>query len=547
MPSISDLDYDQPVGISSKQIKTVAIIGGGASAAITLDSLLREPNSSIKHITIFERQDKLGGVWYFNPKTIKTPNHIIKSGNNNLHNDPPLANPFHIHRYTKKIIIPKHTQERFVQTPSYQGITTNIIEKMMTYSDVNNWGIPGDDDDDDDNDEEEERKYVAGTVVQEYIEKYIERNLHDPIVVLKLNTTVEDVEKVDRERENDFGGGVDLPYRFKLTLRTPHDERNDFWYQQEFDTVIVASGHYHVPYIPFVPGLAKVQELFPDVVQHAKFYRDSAAYKNKSAIVVGSRASGSDLTKFVAREPGTTVYQSFREIATARVLSSNANVFNKPAIKKIDVIEYNEHERKKKFGKNGTGTKTYKASNKSIIVTFEDDSTVENPDHIIYCTGYLFSYPFLNRLFNDRITNEGATVRDLYQHTFLIHEPLINIIGVPIDGISFRVFEYQAVLLARYLTGKIQLPSRNKQLQWVAQRFEEKQNTRAFHTIGVTDALDYALTLTKLGQVSEKTSGVGLGTSLGLNLGREFPVITPEDVAIYRAAGEHLRKFWDER
>ena len=93
---------------------------------------------------------------------------------------------------------------------------------------------------------------------------------------------------------------------------------------------------------------------------------------------------------------------------------------------------------------------------------------------MIYCTGYLFSYPYLNRLTNNQIT-EGITIPNLYQHTFLINEPLITIIGVPIDGISFRVFEYQAVLLARYLTGKISLPPRSKQSEWVNKRYEDKR------------------------------------------------------------------------
>lgn len=61
MPSISNLNYEVPVLVSPSQIETIAIIGGGASGAIILDSLLKEPNSRIKSITIFERQQKVGG------------------------------------------------------------------------------------------------------------------------------------------------------------------------------------------------------------------------------------------------------------------------------------------------------------------------------------------------------------------------------------------------------------------------------------------------------------------------------------------------------
>ncbi|KAI5966426.1 uncharacterized protein KGF55_000735 [Candida pseudojiufengensis] len=504
MPSASDLDYEHPVGLSSKQVESIAIIGGGASAAIILDTLLKEPDSNIKQITIYERQDKLGGVWYFNPETIETPNHIIKSGNINFENDPQLPNPFegNLDKDENELNLPRINQERFLQTPSYYGIKTNIIEKMMTYSDNKNWGIDGDD---------EDRKYVVGTVVQKYIDSYIDKNLNDPRVKLHLNSTVEDVERIDRHDE------VEIPYKFRLTIREelPNSEK-DRWYRKNFDSVIVASGHYHVPFIPHVPGLKQLQETYPKVVQHAKFYRSSESYKDKTAIVVGSRASGSDLTKFIAREPGTKVYQSIRNYERTKVLSSRTNVETKPEITSIVLLDESE---------------PYK-----IKVLFEDGSIVYDPDHIVYCTGYLFSYPFLNRLFNNKITHEGQTVSNLYQHTFLINEPLITIIGVPIDGISFRVFEYQAILLSRYITGKINLPSRKEQTEWVNKRYEEKSNTRLYHTIGVVDALPFAQTLIRLGQVSAKTK-----------VGREFPILTEEEVLIYREAGEKLRKFWDER
>ena len=229
-------------------------------------------------------------------------------------------------------------------------------------------------------------------------------------------------------------------------------------------------------------------------------------------VVVGSRASGSDLTKFVAREPGTKVYQSIRNIDRTKVFSNKPNVTTKPVIENIELSKNN------------------------IVVRFADGSVVTNPDHIIYCTGYLFSYPFLDRLFDKSLTNDGITVSNLYQHTFIINEPLITIIGVPVDGVSFRVFEYQAILLSRYLTGKIELISRNKQLEWVKQRYELKGNSRLFHTIGVTDALEYAKTLTQLGHVLEK-----------VRVGRQFPSMTDDDIAVYKEAGEKLRKFWDER
>lgn len=118
----------------------------------------------------------------------------------------------------------------------------------------------------------------------------------------------------------------------------------------------------------------------------------------------------------------------------------------------------------------------------------------------------------------------------------MINEPLITILGVPVDGISFRIFEYQAVLLSRYLTAKISLPSRRLQSEWVNQRYTERKNTRAYHTIGVADILNYIDELTSLGKVLDK-----------IIVGRKFPIMTEDDIKLYKEAGEVLSKFWDER
>ncbi|CAI5757969.1 unnamed protein product [Candida verbasci] len=489
MPLLSDLDYSNPVKLPIN-LETIAIIGGGASGAIILDTLLKEP-SNIKRIVVYERQDKLGGIWLYNKDTISTPNDIIKSGNLNFDNDPQLDNPFKS-SYSNYLILPKNTQERFIETPSYFDIKTNIVERLMTYSDVNKWNVSG---------SSEDGKYVPGNIVQEYIEKYIVRNINESRFELKLGTAVEDVERYDKDQ-----GG----YGFKLTIRTPYNKDQDYWYQDRFDYVIVATGHYHVPYIPYVPGLRELQELKPNIVQHAKFFRTSTPYRNKTVVVVGSRASGADLTKFVAKEENTRVYQSIRNSVNMKK-SNFENVEKKPVIREITTDD------------------------DEVKVVFEDGSIVYNPDYIIYCTGYLFSYPFLNRLFNNSLTYQGQTVANLYQHTFLINEPLISIIGVPIDAISFRAFEYQAILIARFITGKIALPSRRIQSEWVNDRYKLKKNSRAYHTIGVDDALEYMTTLTELGQVSSKTP-----------IGRQFPEITPEMVQLHRESGEILRKFWDE-
>lgn len=497
---------DKPVSLSTNQVKNVAIIGGGASGAVALDSLLKEGH--FDSITLFERRDTVGGVWNLDEATIETPNQIIKSGYTHIKTDPQLPNPFHdtpIDSKSKFLVTPKIDQERFEKTPSYQGIKTNVLERMMTYSDVNSWGLPGVTD-------PEESKFVGGLVVRDYIDRYIKRNAGQDNVNIVYNTTVEDVERISKS----VSSSDEIPYQFRLTLRQKLNEHEDIWYQEIYDSVVVSIGHYHVPYIPYVPGLQEIQEQHPSVVQHAKFYREPSSYKDKTVLVVGSRASGADLSKFLA-DVSTTVYQSIRNVLPNLRLSKKPNIILKPKVKEYKIID-----------------------NKNFKVIFDDDSELLNPDNILYATGYQFSFPFLNRLFendNTTLTEQGIILPNLYQHTFFINEPLINIIGVPIDGVSFRVFEYQAVLIARFITGKISLPTRQEQSKWILERFKAKGIHRSYHTIGVDDAFEYLHGLVDLGKIKDPA----------LITGRQFPKLTSEDMAIYRAAGEKLREFWDER
>lgn len=50
------------MSFEGNEIKRVAVIGAGASGAITLDALLREQHFDV--VRVFERRDRAGGVWY---------------------------------------------------------------------------------------------------------------------------------------------------------------------------------------------------------------------------------------------------------------------------------------------------------------------------------------------------------------------------------------------------------------------------------------------------------------------------------------------------
>lgn len=78
-------------------------------------------------------------------------------------------------------------------------------------------------------------------VPRQYLENYVA--LHKLDEHLVLSTTVEDVSKVTTAA----GPGFE---RWELTLRRHDVLRNlDAWWTEIFDAVVIANGHYSVPYV----------------------------------------------------------------------------------------------------------------------------------------------------------------------------------------------------------------------------------------------------------------------------------------------------------
>lgn len=67
-----------------------------------------------------------------------------------------------------------------------------------------------------------------------------------------------------------------------LTLRSEQPGKEaDYWWQERFDALVVASGHFYLPYIPEVPGLLEFDERFPGRIRHSKHYRNVEDYRDK--------------------------------------------------------------------------------------------------------------------------------------------------------------------------------------------------------------------------------------------------------------------------
>lgn len=96
--------------------------------------------------------------------------------------------------------------------------------------------------------------FVPHYVPRQYIENYF--SLHKTDEFLSLNTTVEDVSQLP------LSPGASLK-RWKLTLRKYEPLRGvDVWWEEEFDAVIIANGHYSIPWV--CASVSSVSLMFTD-------------------------------------------------------------------------------------------------------------------------------------------------------------------------------------------------------------------------------------------------------------------------------------------
>ncbi|KAL7621349.1 hypothetical protein AAE478_008670 [Parahypoxylon ruwenzoriense] len=460
---------------NENKIRSVAVVGAGAAGAVTAAALKAE--NYFERIVVFERRETPGGTWVYDsdPK----PSLEVRPGRLPPDIDPPLEIPTQLPQVTAP-----NQQERYSKTPIYSSLTTNVPDIAMSFSD---------------------RRFAYGPfaphyVPRQYIESYF--SVHKTDSSLVLDTTVEDISKHEPSSEH----GLE---RWKLTLRRYDPARHvDIWWEEVFDAVVLANGHYSVPYIPHVDGLEEYIQNFPGRVAHSKYYRSPLPYASKKVLIIGNSASGHDLTAELVTSAQLPVYQSRRSKSRWDGDEPAPGIAWKPVVK-----EYKPDGR----------------------IVFEDGSYLDDVDAVIYCTGYKVSFPFWNCKANGGALWDygNEKLEAVYWHTFSRNFPgTLGIVGLP-RALTFRSFEYQAVALARLFSGRnaVPLPPAEEQERWERERLEKvRRKGRRFHDVQWEggETLEYLGGLFKI---------AGLGTLKGD--GRIPPVLTEKLIW----AIEHVKKY----
>ncbi|KAH7148416.1 thiol-specific monooxygenase [Dactylonectria macrodidyma] len=256
--------------------------------------------------------------------------------------------------------------------------------------------------------------------------------------LIHYNTTVEDVIKLP-------DGSL------QLTLRQENQDGTDTWYNEQYDHVVVATGHNSVPKVPDIPGL----KTWKGALRHSVTWRSGKEYTDQRVLVVGSSESAIDLcvySKEYAKDPIS--------LSQRTPHPRHPNLFEHHGIKVVTTID----------------------SIDDTKIHLSDGTVLDDVDTIVFATGYFYSYPFLSKVRPSRATC-GGRVPGLYQHIFDIHNPdSIAFVGVVNGSLSWLTWEKSAFLVALLWSGKIRLPPKEAQEEWERKRLETVQDSR-FHVL----------------------------------------------------------------
>ncbi len=381
----------------------VAIIGAGPSGLAQLRAFqsAAEKGADVPEVVCFERQEDWGGLW----------NYTWRTGTDEY------GEPVH--------------------GSMYRYLWSNGPKECLEFADYTleeHFGRPI-------------ASYPPREVLWDYIKGRVEKaGVRDYI---RFRTPVRHV-----EYSEDSG-------KFTITV---HDLIKSHTYSEEFDYVVVASGHFSMPNVPFFEGL----DTFCGRVLHAHDFRDALEFKDKDIIIVGTSYSAEDIGSQCYKYGCKSVTISHR---------TNPTSFHWPdCFEEVPLITKIE----------------------GSIVHFKDGSS-KDADAIILCTGYLHHFPFLP---DDLRLTTGNRLwpSGLYKSVIWENNPKLMYLGMQDQFYTFNMFDAQAWYARDVILGRIELPSKDEMAKnsMVWREREEKLETdedmiyfQGDYTQELIDATDY--------------------------------------------------------
>ncbi|KAJ8604376.1 hypothetical protein MRB53_041820 [Persea americana] len=299
---------------------------------------------------------------------------------------------------------------------------------------------------------------------------------------------------------------------------------------QYYDAIIVSNGHYTTPFIPSIPGLAEFHKQHPHHISHSKHFRRPEDFRNKTVLTVGTGPSGSDIASQIAKYATPPLLYSSRSHD-----SSSTAPF--PDAKAVPAIA------------------AFLPDNRTV--RFADESESPPLDAVVFCTGYLYTYPFLRSLSfptpsstttdatpllpypEDRLITTGQRVRNVYKHIFYAPHPSLAFLVLPWNIVPFPLAEVQSAVIARVWSGRLSLPSLEDMRAWERQETAKKGDGKEFHRLPGGEDVEYIQMLGRWCSEAEKMDG-----DEGGEVGKEPFVWGKKEAWVRSKVGEIKKAFF---
>lgn len=203
---------------------------------------------------------------------------------------------------------------------------------------------------------------------------------------------------------------------------TVEDLEKQQTYTEIFDYLVVASGHFSTPNVPYFEGLDE----FPGAVMHAHDFRGADQFVGKHLLLVGGSYSAEDIGVQCHKHGAASVTISYR---------SEPHGFTWPkGMREVPLLTHFK------------GDTAYFA-----------DGSSQRFDAVILCTGYLHKFPYLPDDLRLRTRNRLFPA-GLYKGVVWIDQPRLFYLGMQDQYYTFNMFDAQAWFVRDVILGRIKLP-----------------------------------------------------------------------------------------
>ncbi|KAI1169075.1 FAD/NAD(P)-binding domain-containing protein [Nemania serpens] len=452
-------------------INRIAIIGAGPSGLAAAKHLQAEGFSS-SQIDIYEQQAEVGGVWNYNAATSAQPLRVPQT-DAHAAPDPPIYpgdpadeenDEYEDYEFDSDEeastapgsgacslppISRKEKRPPVFPNPMYDNLHTNIPHTLMRYSDL---GFTADGKGK--GTHEGCEIFPPRQVVQEYLVQYAREVRY----MVRFSTRVTDVSLQTPSPSTPGQPRIQEKWAVRSTNLLTDVPR-----VETYDALVVATGHYSAPYIPSVaPDMSAFAATHPGVISHSKTYRVASAFAGKRVVVVGSGPSGLDIASQISAVCASPLIISARSPIpddTASHLADRDKVRIVGPIKRFLV-----DEKGIEVGSAPTPTST------SSEGEGEATERILDVDAIIFCTGYLYTFPFFSGsslpASTPCLVTDGRRVRGVARHFIHTYHPTLVFPALPYKIIPLPLAEAQAAVFSRLWSNRLPLPSHEELQSW---------------------------------------------------------------------------------